>query len=127
MPNPLLSSARKLLESDEVELLPDTVPLKVPVEPWRGNLKVLGTVLGDRTRLIMLRELGRHGTLPIIHFVNKAQVAPSSASQHMKVLREAGVVVKAPGKLNRLHPSLQPAPGAEFLDLGHVLVRLPPV
>lgn len=86
---------------------------------------MLSTVLGDRARWIILRELARHGQLPLSFLAARAGIKAPTASQHMQVLKKAGVVVKAMGRLYRLHPSLQPPPGAEFLDLGPALIRLP--
>ena len=44
----------------------------------------------------------------------------------MTMLKKAGIVVPSLGRLYQLRPSLMPAPGASCLDLGHVLLRLPP-
>ena len=93
---------------------------------WKGNLEVMATILGNRARWVALRELAVHGHLPVAWLASRAEVTPSVMSQQMAVLKKAGVVVPAMGRLYALHPSLVPAQGAHYLDLGHAQLRLPP-
>lgn len=100
----------------------------IPPAPgrWRGNLDLMATVLGNRVRWVVLRELAVHGRLPVAWLASRASVSPAIMSQQVRILREAGVVVPSLGRLYELHPSLVPAPGAHYLDLGYAQLRLPP-
>ena len=100
----------------------------LPPEPgrWQGHLEVLATLLGNRARLVVLRELAAHERLPVAWLAMRAGVSASVMSQHMSMLKKAGIVIRSLGRLYQLHPSLMPAPGSHYLDLGNVLLRLPP-
>jgi DNA-binding transcriptional ArsR family regulator len=48
--------------------------------------------LGDRTRRLILQRL-RQGPLPVVEIARGLPVSRPAVSQHLKVLREAGLVV----------------------------------
>jgi len=102
-------------------------PFAVPAAGrWQGNLETLATVLGNRARWVALRELGLHGRLPVAWLAMRAGVSAQVMSQHMSVLKKAGLVVPSVGRLYQLHASLMPARDVQHIDLGYAVIRLPP-
>ena len=95
-------------------------------EPWKGTEKVLASVLSAPQRWVMLRELAQYDHLPVSYLAGRAGLKRPAASAHVKFLRETCIIQRAMGSLYRLHPSLRPAPGAEWLDLGNARIRLRP-
>lgn len=95
-------------------------------EPWTGSDEVLASLLGAPPRWTMLRELARYDHLPVSYLAGRTELKRPAASAHVKFKVETGIVQRTMGRLYRLHPSLRPAPEAEFLDLGEVRLRIRP-
>lgn len=57
-----------------------------------GEVAALFKVLGDETRLAVLRYLHKHGETCACQFLDWTQVAQPTLSHHLKVLRDAGLV-----------------------------------
>ena len=49
---------------------------------------------------------------------------PSGASNHLCVLRDAGIVIQSYGRLYRIKPGFLPTPGQPIMEFGHCLLRL---
>jgi DNA-binding transcriptional ArsR family regulator len=56
------------------------------------SLVLLGRAVGDPSRVAMLIELFDHPGASLGHLANAAQVSPSTASAHINVLEEVGLV-----------------------------------
>jgi DNA-binding transcriptional ArsR family regulator len=71
------------------------------------SFAVLASALGSKTRLQILRELATSDGLLVVELAERVRLRHPVVSDHMKVLREAGMVVKnragmyviAPGRL----------------------------
>src|SRR5438477_5905686 len=67
-------------------------------------------LLGDEARLRLLRVLaGRHGRLNVTELTSVLGLAQSGVSRHLKLLKEAGLVVEEKGggfSFYRLSPAL---------------------
>src|SRR5688572_2355730 len=74
----------------------------------------LFAALGDRTRLLILEKLS-DGERTVGSLVDAAGVSQPTVSQHLKVLREAGLVQVRPDAQRRLY-SLEPA-GFRVIEL----------
>ena len=65
------------------------------------------TVLGDRTRRAIVEHLTA-GPLPVGELAGRLPVSRPAVSQHLKVLKDAGVVVEqavGPRRIYRLNPA----------------------
>lgn len=79
--------------------------------------ELLLDALGDRTRRVILHRL-RNGPLAVVDISRGLEVSRSAVSQHLRVLREAGLVFDRPIG-NRRFYALDPAGLAllrEFLE-----------
>ena len=83
----------------------------------------LFAAVGDPTRLGILRQLANEGARCVCKLEAGPEIAPNLLSYHLKVLREAGLVLTtrrgrwidyalAPDALARLHAAI-PRPGGE--------------
>jgi ArsR family transcriptional regulator len=91
-------------------------------------------VLGDEARLRLLRVLaGRHGRLNVTELTAVLGLAQSGVSRHLRLLKEAGLVVEERGggfSFYRLSPTLLdggfgglwPALQSQFAEAGHTAV-----
>ena len=88
-------------------------------------------LLGDAVRLRLLRVLaGKHGRLNVTELTSVLGIAQSGVSRHLRLLKEAGLVVEERGggfSFYRLSPTLLdggfgglwPALQAQFADAAH--------
>ena len=88
-------------------------------------------LLGDEARLRLLRVLaGKHGRLNVTELTSVLGIAQSGVSRHLRLLKEAGLVVEERGggfSFYRLSPALLdggfaglwPALQAQFADAAH--------
>jgi ArsR family transcriptional regulator len=60
------------------------------------ELAVLLKALAHPARIRLLQHLARHGTCYFGNLSDVTELAPSTTSQHVKVLREAGLVLGSP-------------------------------
>ena len=100
-----------------------------PMEPSppaapRLPLATQSLLLGDPTRIAILRELCRGEPLPVSEIARRLWRAPTAMSKHLALLRRTGVAVQGFGRLYRMAPALQPPPGATALDLGELTLKL---
>jgi DNA-binding transcriptional ArsR family regulator len=72
--------------------------------------------LGDRTRRLILRRLGE-GPQPVVEIARGLPVSRPAVSQHLKVLKSAGLVVDRPTGNRRIY-AIDPA---GFLELRRFL------
>lgn len=64
----------------------------VPIAPADENLAAMCKALGHPVRLQIVRMLARHGKCYFGSIADAVAVAPSTASQHLSVLKEAGLI-----------------------------------
>src|SRR5437867_3961459 len=96
-------------------------PASLPLIPC----DVLMSALYSPSRWKILKALCEGEPLGAGELAPIAGCKPSAASKHMRVLVEAGICVQGRGRLYRIAPRFQPAPGApRVLDFGHCLIRL---
>ena len=99
--------------------MPDHSPLSL-------SMARLATVLNDVSRWRILLELSKGQALPVKELAGRARIRPNTASKHMSVLLEKGLVVKSFGRLYALAPTVQVRREEGLLDLGPCLLRLEP-
>lgn len=66
--------------------------LTEPLRPEDEELAMLAKALGHPVRILILRNLLRIGACYFGRLADLLPVAPSTASQHLSVLKEAGLV-----------------------------------
>lgn len=99
-------------------------PAQSPVAPIL-TLEQICTLLSDRTRWILLRELLKGEPLPPMELARRAGRSRDAISKHLAMMRRAGVVVKGYGGLYSLSPPFRTGIGpGGTLDLGYCLLRL---
>jgi DNA-binding transcriptional ArsR family regulator len=93
--------------------------------PSKLSLENISTALGSPIRLRILEELARAGGEGrMVKELAKAAATPEgNASKQMKVLREAGVVIRGRGRMYYIAQQFRPEAGSRTLDLGSVLLR----
>ena len=82
--------------------------------------------LADPTRLEIVRQLGSQGATCACDFTDCCGVAQPTISHHLKVLREAGVVVSE-RRGNQIYCSLSPEFPRRFAAIGASLAGLVPL
>ena len=95
--------------------------------PPRAPALALATqclLLGSETRIGILRELCRGEPLPVSELARRLKRQPTAMSKHLSLLLTTGVAVQGFGRLYRIAPAFQPAPGSGVLDLGQLALRL---
>lgn len=101
----------------------------MPPSPTPFPLLPLSTqclLLGDPTRVAVLRELCKGEPLPVSELARRLGRAPTAISKHLALLRKTGVTVQGFGRLYRIAPAFQPAPDSQVLDFGELTLRLTP-
>jgi DNA-binding transcriptional ArsR family regulator len=71
------------------------------------EMEAIFDALGDRTRRLIVKRL-ELGPLPVVEIARDMPVARPAISQHLKVLKDAGLVVDRPVGNRRLY-ALDPA------------------
>jgi DNA-binding transcriptional ArsR family regulator len=66
------------------------------------ELEAIFDALGDRTRRLIIKRL-ELGSLPVVEIARDMPVARPAISQHLKVLKEAGLVMDRPAGNRRLY------------------------
>jgi DNA-binding transcriptional ArsR family regulator len=66
------------------------------------ELEAIFDALGDRTRRLIIKRL-ELGSLPVVEIARDMPVARPAISQHLKILKEAGLVVDRPAGNRRLY------------------------
>ena len=88
------------------------------------SLRKVGLVLKDPVRWRILRELAKGEPLPVIELARRVRRTQDCVSKNMLMLKEAGLAVQGYGRLYRLSPACQPAPGSMDVDLGVCVLKL---
>lgn len=83
-------------------------------------------LLANPMRLQIIRELALGIPLPAAALVRRLGSSAPLVSRQLAYLRTQGVTEIVHGRLHRLTPAFQPAPGAKVLDLRQVLLVLQP-
>lgn len=76
------------------------------------QMEAIFDALGDRTRRLIIKRLER-GPLPVVEIARDMPVARPAISQHLKILKDAGLVVDRPDGNRRLY-ALDPEGLAEL-------------
>jgi DNA-binding transcriptional ArsR family regulator len=66
------------------------------------RMEAIFDAFGDRTRRLIIKKLER-GPLPVMEIARQMPVARPAISQHLKVLKDAGLVVDRPVGNRRLY------------------------
>ena len=66
------------------------------------EVEAIFDALGDRTRRLILRRLG-DGPLPVVEIARGMPVSRPAISQHLRVLKDAGLVTDRPAGNRRLY------------------------
>lgn len=83
-------------------------------------------LLGDATRITIIRELCKGEPLPVSEIARRLGRAPTAISKHLSLLRSTGIAVQGFGRLYRIAPAFRPTPTSPTLDLGDLTLRLTP-
>ena len=67
--------------------------LAEPLRPADAELALLAKALGHPVRVLILRNLLRIGSCYFGRLADLLPVAPSTAAQHLAILKEAGLVI----------------------------------
>jgi DNA-binding transcriptional ArsR family regulator len=74
----------------------------VAVDILDPELAAIFDALGDRTRRLIIKKL-ELGPLPVVEIARGMPVARPAVSQHLKILKDAGLVVDRPAGNRRLY------------------------
>jgi DNA-binding transcriptional ArsR family regulator len=74
----------------------------MPLDLLDPQMEAIFDALGDRTRRLIIKKLER-GPLPVVEIATDMPVARPAISQHLKVLKDAGLVVDRPVGNRRLY------------------------
>jgi DNA-binding transcriptional ArsR family regulator len=66
------------------------------------QLEAIFDALGDRTRRLIIKKL-QLGPLPVVEIARDMPVARPAISQHLRILKDAGLVVDRPAGNRRLY------------------------
>jgi hypothetical protein len=91
---------------------------------WAGSPAVVCRLLGSVERCRMIAALCGHEWMPSSLLARAARLTRTAGSQQLALLRKGKIVEVGMGRLYRLHPSLRPAPGVEFVDFGCLRLML---
>jgi DNA-binding transcriptional ArsR family regulator len=87
-------------------------------------IKVVAKVLASPIRWAILASLSDGRPDMVLGLAKKLNLPAVTVSQHIGVLRRAGVVVVGLGRLYTIAPQFLADAGQGHLDFGHCLVRL---
>ena len=90
----------------------------------RPAMKAMAKALGSPTRWAILAELSNGQPSMVLGLAKKLGQRPSTVSQHIGVLRRAGVVTVGIGRLYTIAPQFLADAGQGHVDFGHCLLRL---
>lgn len=79
------------------------------------HLATTFSALGDVTRFAIVERLLKEGELPAGEFLDIGTISPPAISRHLKVLRNAGIVVQRIDKQRRMY-SVRPEAVQEIWD-----------
>lgn len=81
-------------------------------------------VISHSTRWRILRALCAGEGMTVTELADDLGMSVDMSSKHLKVLKDAGLIVRKRNRLYALVPAYQLAPGEPLLDLGHCILRL---
>jgi DNA-binding transcriptional ArsR family regulator len=87
-------------------------------------INAIAKALGSSTRWAILAELSDGQPAMVLGLAKKLKLPPSTVSQHIGVLRRAGLVVAGLGRLYTIAPPYLADAAQGHLDFGHCLLRL---
>jgi len=97
---------------------------QTPTNPPALTLEQACHLLSDANRCMLLRELSKGETLPMLEIVRRSGFPRHVIHRHLALLSKLGVVTRAYGRLYVLAPAYRPAPGVNTIDFGHFIARL---
>ena len=80
--------------------------------------------LGHKRRWKILKELSGGEPRTISEIATVAGCSYDNAAQHLKLMRDAGLIVSGRGHLYQIPKQYLPSPGQAVVDYGHCLLRL---
>ena len=80
--------------------------------------------IGHKRRWKILKELSAGEPRTISELAAVAGCGYDNAAQHLKLMRNAGLVVSGRGHLYQIPKQYLPTPGQPVVDYGHCLLRL---
>ena len=88
------------------------------------DLERLITAVGHSRRWKMLKEMSCGETRTIDELAQVAGCSYDNAAKHIGRLFDAGVVVRARGRVYQIARQYLPVPGQAVVDFGHCVLRL---
>jgi len=88
------------------------------------NFDRMVIALGHKRRWKILKELSAGEPRTISELATVAGCGYDNAAQHLKLMRDAGLVVVGRGHLYQIPKQYLPTPGQPVVDFGHCLLRL---
>lgn len=85
--------------------------------------KVLAETLASETRWRLLEEFSKGGVFSVQELARGLGIAQGTASGHMRVLREAGIVTQGKGRLYTLAPGILAEGESREVRLGICTLR----
>ena len=81
---------------------------------------------GHAMRIHILQELSRGQALPVGELARRCGCTSNAMSKQLALIWKTGVIVQTYGRLYALAPGFLPPAGATVLDLGQLVLKLPP-
>ena len=88
------------------------------------NFDRMVVALGHKRRWKILKELSGGEPRTISELAAVAGCSYDNAAQHLKLMRDAGLIVSGRGHLYQIPKQFLPTPGEAVVDYGHCLLRL---
>jgi DNA-binding transcriptional ArsR family regulator len=99
-----------------------SAPVASPIPLVAFNRLV--TVVSDASRWRMVRALASGEMLMVSELAEVARVSADSASKHMALMRETGIVTQGRNRLYQLRPEFIVDRSERVVDFGYCLLRL---
>jgi DNA-binding transcriptional ArsR family regulator len=94
-----------------------------PAAKRRPSFASIVTVISDKGRWRILRELVKGKPLPASELSRRTGLTASAASKHLRMLGDLGILERGFGGVYEIAPEFL-VPGQNVLDFGVVLMRL---
>jgi len=88
------------------------------------NFDRMVIALGHKRRWKILKELSLGEPRTISELAAVAGCGYDNAAQHLKLMRDAGLIIRGRGHLYQIPKQYLPSPGQPVVDYGHCLLRL---
>jgi DNA-binding HxlR family transcriptional regulator len=102
--------------------MPDANPTAANAAP-RPPFATIVSVVGAATRWKALAALIAEPQTSS-DLARRFGITLHAMSKHLRVLRDAGIVIMGRGRVHHIAPHLRPSAGSAEIDLGHCVLRL---